>query len=39
VAGPFAADTDGGTAAALAVMHLVVGAAYVAGTEAARARA
>jgi hypothetical protein len=39
IASPFAADTDSGTAAALAVMHLVVGAAYVGGTEAARARA
>ena len=39
VAGPIAADTDGGTVAALAVMHLVVGAAFVGGTEAARARA
>ena len=36
VAGPFAADTDTGTAAGLAVMHLVVGAAFLGGTEAAR---
>jgi hypothetical protein len=39
VAGPFAADTDTGTAVALAVMHLVVGAAYLGGIEAARHRA
>jgi Family of unknown function (DUF6069) len=39
VAGPFAADTDTGTAAALALMHVVVGAAYLGGTEAARPRA
>ena len=37
--GPFAADTDSGTAAALAVMHLVVGAAFLGGTEAARTAA
>lgn len=36
---PFAADTDSGTAAALAVMHLVVGAAFLGGTEAARTAA
>ena len=39
IAGPFVADTDTGTAASLAVMHLVIGAAYLGGTEAARARA
>jgi hypothetical protein len=39
MAGPFAADTDTGTAAALAVMHLVVGAAFLGSTEAARTAA
>lgn len=37
-AGPLTADTDGGTAAALAVMHAVVAAAYVLGLEVARRR-
>jgi hypothetical protein len=38
VAGPLSADTDGGTAAALAAMHVVVAAAYVIGLEVARRR-
>lgn len=37
-AGPLTADTDGGTAAALAVMHVVVAAAYVLGLEVAHRR-
>lgn len=36
VAGPLSIDTDAGTAAALALMHVVVGAAFVAGLEWAR---
>lgn len=38
VAGPLAADTDGGTSIALAAMHVVTGAAFVAGLELARRR-
>lgn len=38
VAGPVTADTDGGTAVTLAVMHLLVGAAVVAALEAHRRR-
>jgi len=38
VGGPLAADTDGGTSVALAVMHVVTGAAFVAGLELARRR-
>jgi hypothetical protein len=34
--GPLSADTDGGTALALALMHVVVGVALVAGLEAIR---
>ncbi|AVH55975.1 MULTISPECIES: DUF6069 family protein [Streptomyces] len=34
--GPLTSDTDGGTAAALTVMHLMVGVATVAGIEAVR---
>lgn len=36
--GPLSADTDGGTALALALMHVVVGVALVAGLEAIRRR-
>jgi len=39
VAGPLAADTDGGTAAALAIMHVVVGGAFVLALEVARRQA
>lgn len=38
VAGPLAADADGGTRIALAAMHVVTGAAFVAGLELARHR-
>lgn len=38
VAGPLAADADGGTRAALAAMHVVTGAAFVASLELARRR-
>ncbi|MEV0557059.1 DUF6069 family protein [Streptomyces sp. NPDC050597] len=34
--GPLTSDTDGGTAASLAVMHVIVGAAGVLGLEAVR---
>lgn len=36
VAGPLLADTDGGTRAALALMHIVVGVAVVVGLESVR---
>lgn len=38
VAGPLTIDTDGGTAAALATMHVVTGAAFVLALEAVRRR-
>jgi hypothetical protein len=38
VVGPLTIDTDGGTAAALAVMHVVTGATLVIGLEGARRR-
>jgi hypothetical protein len=38
MASPLAADTDGGTSAALAVMHVTTGAAFVLGLEVVRRR-